>query len=216
MTDRHAADERLREAFQALGDASQQALSPDEVDRVWQAVSGTLPAAERRDLVERMAADPALAATWRVAQELQRASAPGASAARTSRSWVLAGLAAAAVLLIGVTISVYQRRAPDENTFRSGGTYAVASLVQPDATLPRDRFRLRWTPGPQGSRYQVTVTTEDLRVLTTVQALTMAELTVEGGLLADVAPGGRVLWQVVATLPGGESVSSQTFVVRVQ
>jgi len=43
VTDRHAADERLREAFQALGDASQQALSPDEVDRVWQAVSGTLP-----------------------------------------------------------------------------------------------------------------------------------------------------------------------------
>ena len=44
----------------------------------------------------------------------------------------------------------------------------------------------------------------------------MPELTLDGRRLSDVAPGARVLWQVMATLPGGESVASQTFVVRVQ
>ena len=65
--------------------------------------------------------------------------------------------------------------------------------MQPDATLPRDAFRLRWTPGPQDSRYQVRVTTEDLRVLTTVSDLTVPELVLDRELLSGVAPGARVL-----------------------
>ena len=53
-------------------------------------------------------------------------------------------------------------------------------------------------------------------MLATASDLTMPELTLEGGVLSGVAPGARVLWRVAATLPGGENVSSQTFVVRVQ
>ena len=222
VTDGHAADDRLREAFQALGEASRKELSPEDVDRVWQAVSGALPAAERRDLVERMAADPALAEAWRGAQELWRTA--GQEVRLETRapqlwrtSWKPTWLAAAAVLIIGVAAGiVYQRSAPRDDTFRDTGGYVIESLVQPETTLSRDAFRLRWTAGPQDSRYQVTVTTEDLRVLTTVPDLAVPELTLEGGLLSGVAPGARVLWQVTATLPGGENVASRTFVVRVQ
>ena len=138
VTDPRAADERLREAFQALGDASHRELSPDEVDRVWQAVSGTLPAAERRDLVERMAADPALAAAWRVAEELQRAAAPGAPLARTSRtlpSWTLAGLAA--------RTSAQHAGKTDRNTF------LLATADSEDASLKliadnNDIYQINW------------------------------------------------------------------------
>ena len=181
MTDRHAADERLREAFRALGDASQKELSPEDVDRVWQAVSGALPAAERRDLVDRMATDPALAEAWRGAQELWQAAGQKAHFdVRASRMWTPAWLAAAAVLIVGLAAGVVlQRSASRDSTFREGGSYVIESLVQPDATLSRDAFRLRWTPGPRDSRYQVTVTTEDLRVLTTVPDLTVPELTIE-------------------------------------
>ncbi len=220
VTDRHAEDDRLKETFQALGETSQRELSPEELDRVWRAVSGELPADERRDLVDRMAGDAALAEAWRSAQELSRAASAGArsegrvSLWRTSRvSW----LAAAAVLIIGIGVGiVYQRSGLRDETFRDPGHYVVESLVQSEATLPREAFRLRWTPGPPDTRYQVTVTTEDLRVLATIQGLTAPELTLDSRRLSDVAPGARVLWQVMAALPGGESVASQTFVVRVQ
>ncbi len=53
-------------------------------------------------------------------------------------------------------------------------------------------------------------------MLTTAVDLTAPELTLPRDLLSDVAPNARVLWQVVVALPGGETVSSQTFVVRAQ
>jgi len=220
VTDRPAEDGRLKETFQALGETSQRELSPEEIDRVWRAVSGELPAEERRDLVDRMAGDPALAEAWRSAQELSRAAAARtASEERVPRkaAWRASWLAAAAVLIAGIGIAiVFQRSSLRDETFRDAGHYVVESLVQPDVTLPRDAFRLRWTPGPPDTRYQVTITTEDLRVLATIQGLTVPELTLDGRRLSDVAPGARVLWQVMAAVPGGESVASQTFVVRVQ
>ncbi|HEY6361898.1 MAG TPA: hypothetical protein VIX63_12375 [Vicinamibacterales bacterium] len=218
MTDRDAADERLREAFQALGDTSREEPSAEELDRIWRAVSGDLPPAERRELVDRMAADPALADAWRVAHELRRAASLETRAeTRAVPFWTPSWMAAAAVLLIGIAIGVVFQLSPSPgDTFRDADTYAIESLVQPETTLPRDAFRLRWTPGPQDSRYQVRVTTEDLRVLATIADLTEPEVVLESAVLSSVAPGARVLWQVDATLPGGENVSSETFIVRVQ
>ena len=71
------------------------------------------------------------------------------------------------------------------------------------------RFDFAGRPGPQDSRYQVRVTTEDLRVLTTISDLTEPEVVLESAVLSSVPPGARVLWQVDATLPGGENVSSR-------
>jgi hypothetical protein len=59
------------------------------------------------------------------------------------------------------------------------------------------------------------VTTDDLRVLTTVADVKAPELTIPTAALDSVAAGSRVLWQVVTTLPSGQTVSSRTFVVRV-
>jgi hypothetical protein len=221
VTDRQAEDDRLKDTFQALGETSQRELSQDEIDRVWRAVSGQLPAEERRDLVDRMAGDAALAEAWRSAQELSRAAAAGVGSGGRRSGWQVtraSWLAAAAVLIavIGAGI-VYQRSGvPRDETFRDPGHYVIESLVQPTVELPRNAFRLRWTPGPPDTRYQVTVTTENLQVLARVPALTVPEVTLDDRLLSSVAPGGLVLWQVTAALPGGESVSSQTFVARVQ
>ena len=95
-------------------------------------------------------------------------------------------------------------------------TSAVSSRLATDAALPRDAFVLKWKPGPQGSRYLVRVTTEDLQVIMTAPELTAAEVTVPSTALAPVPAGGRVLWQVVMSSPAGETESSQTFVTRVQ
>jgi hypothetical protein len=212
-------DEPLGEAFRALGDTSGGTCSEADLERIWRAVAGELPAAERREIVDRMATDPAYAEAWRVADELWHAShEEGATAAgRHVRWWTSTWFATAAVLILGVSlvlVSVLNRSQNKE--YRTPAGYAVGSLVPSETFLSRDGFRLRWTPAPQGSRYQVRVTTEDLRVLTTVEDLTVPELVVDRERLASLPPGARVLWQVDAALPSGERVSSQTFVVRVQ
>ena len=114
------------------------------------------------------------------------------------------------------SVIVFQRIQPVDDTFRAGDSYSVESLIDADAALPRDQFRLRWTPGPPDTRYQVRVTTEDLQVLTVAADLPVAEVVVPGDSLSPVASGGRVLWQVNARLPGGGTISSATFVTRVQ
>jgi hypothetical protein len=126
-------------------------------------------------------------------------------------------MAAAAVVLIGIAIGVvYQLSPARDDTFRDVDTYVIQSLVPPDTALPRDSFRLRWTPGPPDSRYQVRATTEDLRVLTVITDLTEPEVVLESAVLTSVRPGAVVLWQVEATLPGGQTVSSETFTVEAQ
>ena len=221
MTDDRAADDRLRSAFQALGDGNGRECSSDDLERVWRAMDGTLDAGERRELIDRLASDPALAEAWRVARELHAAAEADAPARAVPRravtGWRSGWLAAAAVLLAAVgAVVVVQRIQPSDDTFRAGDGYSVESLVSADAALPRDQFRLRWTPGPPDTRYQVRVTTEDLQVLTVAADLPVAEVVVPGDSLSPVASGGRVLWQVNARLPGGGTVTSATFVTRVQ
>lgn len=221
MTDERAADETLRAAFQGLGDANRDECSSGDIDRIWRAMDGTLETNERRELIDRLATEPALAEAWRVAHELHAVSGVDAdtraAARRPVAGWRRGWLAAAAVVLAGVSaVFVFQRARPADQTFRAGDGYAVESLIDADAALPRNEFRLRWTPGPPDTRYQVRVTTEDLQVLTIAADLPVAEFVAPSDTLAPVASGNRVLWQVDARLPGGERISSSTFTTRVQ
>ena len=219
MTDRHTPDEKLREAFQSLGEASHEQPSPGDLDLVWRAVTEELSGPERRALVDRMATDPALAESWRIARELYRDAPQRArdGAAVRGRTWNAWWLPAAAALLLAAGGLVFQLSSPAvEETFRDADGYVVDPLVVSDTALPRDAFRLRWTPGPEGSRYHVRVTTEDLQILTTASDLTIPELVVSSDRLATVPSGARVFWQVDAVLPEGNTVSSQTFVVTVR
>ena len=74
VTDVRGSDERLADAFRALGDSHDTELPEDLRERIWLAVSGVLPPEERRELVERTATDPGCAEAWRIASELWRAS----------------------------------------------------------------------------------------------------------------------------------------------
>ena len=217
MSELHRHDHALRSAFQALSDSSVSECSQADLDRIWRAVDGELPADERRELVERLATDPACAEAWRVALELRR-SLSGTAVREQRPVWRSSPwLAAAAVLLIAASVILVSRRDQSgDTTFRDSGRPAIASLVPTDAPLPKTAFQLRWSPGPEGSRYQVQVTTEDLRLLTTVGDLTSPEVVIDSARLADVPRGSRVLWQVAVTLPDGERVVSPTFVTRVQ
>jgi hypothetical protein len=224
VTEPRGSDQRLAEAFQALGDTHGDEVPADLRERIWLAVSGVLPPEERRELVERTAADPGCAEAWRVANELWRASqaagsgevavvAPGLATRWAAPRW----LAAAAVLVLGATIGVVSLlNRPSGDQFRASSGFVVQSLVPADGALPRHAFRLRWTPGPEGSRYQVRVTTEDLQVLATAADLTAPEHTVEPAALSQLPAGASVFWQVDVSLPNGERRTSSTFITRVE
>jgi len=210
-------DSRLKEAFHTLADSAPDDPSADDVARVWSAVAGELPAEERRQLVERTATDAPLAQAWRVAHELHQAQLGGAVDVRRSSSWwpaALMGIAATLIVAAGVRVLYFDRTPAD--VFRDSGSYVITSPLAADAALPRDAFVLKWQAGPQGSRYLVRVTTEDLQVLMTAPELTAAEVTVPSAALAPVPAGGRVLWQVVMSSPAGEPACWRPLVPRVQ
>ena len=219
MTDHRASDERLRAAFQSLGETAQDPSAPEDVDRIWRAAAGDLPPEERRELVDRMATDPGLAESWRVAHDLQRGAASShAAEVRQGRWWMQPWVAVAAllVLTVGIAVTVQRSRGGEGDTLRDSRRVQVESLIPADTLLPREGFRLRWSAGPEGSRYDVRVTTEDLRLLATAMDLSDPELVVDADALATLAPRSRVFWQVDTKSPAGETIPSPTFVVRVE
>jgi hypothetical protein len=213
-------DVRLQTAFRALSESPAPEVSEEVVERIWLAVSGELPADERRELIDRMASDPACAEAWRVAHELWLSSQGFAEPSLVhppTRRWWSPRLAAAAALLVATTAAaVVMLNRPSVDEFRASPGYVVQSLVPADTLLPRAAFRLRWTPGPQGSRYQVRVTTDDLRVLATVADLTDSELVVAPDALLSLPDGATVFWQVDVSLATGERVTSPAFAVRIE
>jgi hypothetical protein len=219
MIERHSDDERLRRSFQAMAQAKARACSLEDLDRVWAAVRGGLPAAERRALVERVAGDPAIAEAWRVAHTLRRDD-PWEPVVESPPATLVVGrwlaTAAAALLAISVVVLISRLDRPNGDTMRTPGGTRIESLVPSDAAMPRGAFRLRWSPGPAGSRYHVRVTTGDLEVLTTMANLAEPDVTIDPHVLAGLTPGTAVLWQVEATGPGGQRSASQTFATRLQ
>jgi hypothetical protein len=126
-------------------------------------------------------------------------------------------LAAAAVVALGVGLVAVTRIRPSESpSYRTGGAVELRSLLEPDRPLPRAAFRLRWTPGPAGSRYSVLVARENLAPITRAEGLTVPELLVAERLLADLPSGSRVVWKVRATLPDSPARASPSFVTTLE
>jgi hypothetical protein len=212
-------DLRLREAFRTLADTSQSEVSEELRERIWLAVSGELPAAERRELVDRMATDAACAEAWRVANELWQALQAQAEAVAPARApgWKSPWLAAAAALVVSTAVGVvWLLNKPSGDEFRASPDYVVESLVPADVSLPRNAFRLRWTPGPRGSRYELRVMTADLQLLAMPGDLSTAEVVLDQAVLSNVPGGASILWQVDVVLPTGQRMTSTTFTTPVE
>ena len=212
-------DETLQEGFRSLAELPNEELSDETREQVWRAVSGQLPTAERRALIDRTATDAACAEAWRVAHEMWLAFHPVDRVVPWHRrtSWTSPWLAAAAALAVATTIgllSLLDNQTGDE--FRASPGYVVTSRVAADTPLPRTRFLLQWSPVAERSRYDLRVTTEDLQVLATATDLTGSQFIVPSTQLAAVPDGANVFWQVDASLPTGERITSTTFVVQVR
>lgn len=221
---------RLRRAFAAV---SQPAPAPEACpapEKIWEAVCGELPPGEVEAIVEHTAVCASCAEDWRLAGALQTAE-PAVSTApapagvvrygpwQRVRTYVLAAAAALAVAVVG--IQVYQAQQPDQGAagYREGQQDAIQSRIADGAFLPRDRFLLRWSApaaAGAGATYDVEVSTEDLRIVSSAEDLRTPELQVPASALAGLPTGSRLLWKVEADLPDGRHLSSPTFVTTIQ
>lgn len=210
-------DADLQRAFQALGETAPGPCSAEDLELVWRATAGELPPEQRRALIDRMATDEALAEAWRVAAALQdgpaRDTPVGPARPMWARPWMLA---VAAGLVAATATVIYQRDVrPPDDTYRAPAAAAVTSLIPDGSLLPRDDFRLQWSPGPEGSRYDVRVTTEELDLVAAATA-DQPEVLIPADRFGGMPPGTPLFWQVEVVWPSGERRTSATFTVRVE
>jgi hypothetical protein len=215
------ADVRLRDAFAAGAEVSGSGAACPSPDELWESAAGRAGRRRQEAIVIHLGECSACAASWRLAQELQRDEGgtrvlPGASS-WFRRNWAQVS-AVAAMLVVAAGLALHlatvQRQAAPQMRGEEGDW--IQPLVPEGAALSREDYLLRWTPGPDGTIYDVRVTTEDLQPLSRVRGLQTPQLLISPTSLVRVPPGGRVVWQVTAHLPDGKKVDSRSFVTGVR
>ena len=206
---------RLREALASLAGKDSRKDSPVDVGRIFDALHGNLDVEERRAIVDELATDADAAEAWRLAREL----APDAiapSMARRLETWKWLSMAAALLLAVGLGWRLFSPSTPGTPPgYRGGEQRAITSGVPAGAPLSRSQPVLRWS-SIEGARYQVRVLTPELQVLVETGELTTPDYRLSDDVLRRVAPGGVILWQVDARIPGSGVITSPTFSVRLE
>ncbi len=226
MTERTREIEALRERFLGRAGEAPGGGCPG-VERISAAARDELSRREFRDLVEHVASCPACAAAWRLARDLaaeeRRAEArEPAPQTLVTPAWKwrrVAPIAAAAAAVVVVAVFVAYRvpwRPAPTPAYRTQKATAIRSLIGDDAVLSRRSCVLRWSPGPAGATYNVRVTDADLAPLAGGRSLDREQYLIPESALSNVASGQRILWQVVAVVPGGREIVSPTFAARIE
>lgn len=214
----------LRQAFSSLDEDPAAASGCPPTDQIWMAVMGELPQRHTSDVILHTAACPACADAWRRAHDARLAlQSAGDLPARRPAAWRSAwvwgpGLAAAALLLIGVFIEPLfdLSRRGNSPTYRQDSGRAIRPLIPDGAALDRRDMMLRWSPGPEGSRYNLRLTTEDLTVVDRAWSLDSPEYRIPPSTVQSLPSGSKLLWQVDVISPDQARHTSPTFIVRLR
>lgn len=210
--------ERLGRALES--DAVDQYRDPDQVDPalIWDAAQGDLPPDQVASLADRAAADPELAADWRlaVAFSCERKQAGGGRILAflpRGRRMRAALLAAAAVIALAVILpAVRHRLGPTQISYRGA---VSGPITAGEATLPEepdDPLVLRWSCTVETVSFQIVLSDENLVILGNTTGLTEARFSVQAKTLKKLPPGSVILWQVFALTPDGRRIASPTFI----
>jgi hypothetical protein len=220
MSGARRTDEALRRGFAALTGTAGRGEACPTSERVWDSAADRLGPEENREVVLHLAECGACATSWRLAREMELAEAvaPGARTTPSGlRRWLpLAAAAAAVVVLGGLALLRLPERAGPAPAFREQEESWLASELPDEALLPRGAALLRWSAGPEGTRYDLRVTTEDLEPLARAMRIEANEFLVPAGKLEGLAEGASLLWRVTAHLPDGRQVHSRSFVTRLE
>jgi len=198
--------ERLRAALARLGE------DPDwpeaDSDRLFSTLHGEMSAEERRQVVDELIRNPRAAAAWRLARELEpNEQAPARAGGGPAWRWI----AAAALVVIAAGVAwQFGPGTSDVPIYRGADPRQIESALPEEATLSRSDAVLRWTQ-LAGARYRVRVFTPDLDLIDEREDLTEPEYRLDAEVLRAVPAGGRILWQVEATVRGTSPIVSPTF-----
>ena len=201
----------LRQQTEAKGDGA----ACYRVETLWESATGRLARAENRAVVLHIAECASCATAWELARELAPAGEVAERAPATSwRRWVPA--VAAAVLLAAVALWLWKPAEVREPIYRDTSGDWIVSELKADRSLERNDCTLRWSAGPEGTTYDVRVTTADLTPVAQGLDLSEPSFRVDPSSLASVSPGEVILWRVTARLPDGRKTASITFRTRVE
>jgi hypothetical protein len=141
-------------------------------------------------------------------KELAPTAEPNVVPLRRFRLGAAIGLAAA----IAATVIIVPRLRPVDSGIheRGGAPDGIRSLV-PKTPRSRSGLVLEWSPYPAAVRYHVSLAAPDLRVVFQKTGLSGTRVEVPEAALASVPHGGRLVWNVEATLPDGRTVQSPAF-----
>lgn len=213
----------LRRAFASLAGTAPAATpgTCPEPERIYDAVRGELPPDELRRIVEHLADCPDCAEAWRLAAAFEEEGgvpAPAASPQPFPRLVAVAATVLVAVLAAGLWWTTVQT--PEAPVYRAAGDAAVVSLLSEGEPLDRDEPVLRWEvapPGaPEGTTYDVLVTTADLDLVSEASELAEARYEIPAEALAGLPSGAELLWRVEAVTPEGRRIASPTFVTQIE
>lgn len=225
MTESSSLRPETRDAFSASETVPAGGCPASE--EVWAAAAGEADPATVRRILLHVGECGACTTAWRLAVEMsqvvpllseagERASPSRARWARWTSAGSLLALAAGLAVFVYVETTRPGPVPRDAVTYRGAAPSEVQPLVADGAELPRHDCRLRWTAGPEGSRYDLRVFTPDLTDLVTPRGLTEPEFLVPTDVLEGVAPGTALYWQVTLVLPDGTRRASPVFRVTVR
>lgn len=221
MKSEEFSDARLRESIAGMTELVGDGRDCPEAERLVLSGRGELTPGDDEAVVLHIAECTACATAWRIAREVGPSRAPAIHpAARRpviQRTWVR--IAAAAAMLLVVSSAGLYWLGLDHNSptvFRAQEDELLQSLLVEDEAMPKDRLILRWSAGPDGTVYDVVVTSDRMVPLSRGLGLDRSEFLVPDAELVGVASGSRVLWQVTARLPDGRRIESKTFFVRIE
>ncbi len=192
-------------------------------DELWASASGELNPAANEAVILHLACCSECSSIWRLAREilpsdhLSQPSVVSIESRNRSPLWrrVLLPAAAAAVLIgVGLSSGLFLRNDPSSAPVYRNQANDEEILAAPETrSLPRTACRLRWSAGPDGTRYDVIITDGELEILATVKGLGQPEYT----LPEEEIPNStrELFWRVTAHLPDGRKLSSETFTTRI-
>lgn len=201
----------LRTAFQgSQASVDEPCPSPDEL---WAVTRGELDQERVRPIVLHSSRCARCGSALRIALEMGKEVSPAAAPTnvvplRRVRLGAAIGLAAA----IAATVVIVPRlRQVDSGIHERGGTAEGIRSMVPGTPRPRSGLVLEWSPYPAAVRYQVSLAAPDLHVVFQKTGVSGTRVEVPEAALASVPHGGRLVWNVEATLPDGRTVQSPAF-----
>jgi hypothetical protein len=209
-------DERLREELAGVSEVAGDGKDCPSPETLWLSGRDELDSAENEEVVLHMAECTACASAWKLARELAPAAevTPFRVAPRKPTRTRWSRLAAAAVIVMAVSASAVLFWPPERDdapVYREQNEYRLDSVMAEETPLAREQFTLSWSPGPEGTIYEVLITDERLETLHRAYSLDQPRYQVPEAALARLKSGERVFWQVIAQLPDGRWVVSDSY-----